>query len=66
MVAAQAIDLREPDPAPGTGAALEWIRSRVPFLDRDRDLSEDIAGATALVRDGSLIGRARSAVADLR
>jgi histidine ammonia-lyase len=66
MVAAQAIDLREPDPAPGTGAALAGIRSRIPFLDRDRDLSGDIAAATALVRDGSLVGRARSAVADLR
>jgi histidine ammonia-lyase len=66
MVAAQAIDLREPDPAPGTGAALAAIRARIPFLDRDRDLSSDIAAATALVRDGTLVDRARSAVGALR
>ncbi|HEX2025663.1 MAG TPA: aromatic amino acid lyase, partial [Actinomycetota bacterium] len=66
MVAGQAIDLREPEPAAGTGAALGVLRDRVPFLDRDRDLSEDIAAATDLVRAGRLLDGVRSAIGDLR
>ena len=66
MVAAQALDLRSLDPAPGTGAALRAIRGRIPFLDQDRDLSGDIQAATDLVRSGALAAAAASRVGQLR
>jgi histidine ammonia-lyase len=66
LVAAQALDLREPSPAAGTGAALGALRARVPFLDRDRDVSIDIAAATELVAAGAFLGRVREEIGDLR
>ncbi|MGH2697436.1 MAG: HAL/PAL/TAL family ammonia-lyase, partial [Actinomycetota bacterium] len=66
LVAAQALDLREPEPAAGTGAALRAIRARVPFLDRDRDVSEDIAAAAELLRSGALAEAAEAAAGRLR
>ncbi|MGH2546120.1 MAG: histidine ammonia-lyase [Actinomycetota bacterium] len=66
LVAAQALDLREPEPARGTGAALRAVRARVPFLDRDRDVSVDIAAAAELLRSGALIEAAEAAAGQLR
>jgi histidine ammonia-lyase len=66
IVAAQALDIRDADPAPGTGAALRTIRTRIPFLDRDRDLSVDIAAAEELVREGALTEAAGTEVGELR
>jgi histidine ammonia-lyase len=66
MVAAQALELRSPDPAPGTGAAIQVLRQRIPFLDQDRDLSGDIETATDLVRTGALAEAAASRVGRLR
>jgi histidine ammonia-lyase len=66
LAAAQALDLRAPlEPAPGTGAARETIRSRVPFLDADRELRADIAAVTELVRGGELLAAAEGAVGTL-
>lgn len=63
MCAAQALDLRAPlDPAPGTGAARDAIRARVPHLGEDRDLSVDIAEVTALVSSGALLEAVREEV----
>ena len=55
MHAAQAIDLRlRANPSlplgAGTRPLFESFRSSVPFLDRDRELTNDIAKATAFVR----------------
>ena len=66
LVAAQALDLREPSPADGTGAAHRAIRDRVSFLDRDRDVSVDIAAAEDLVRSGALVEAAAGAAGPLR
>jgi histidine ammonia-lyase len=66
LVAAQSLDLREPEPAPGTGAALRAVRGRVPFLERDRDLSEDIAAAGDLLGSGALIEAVEAVVGPLR
>jgi histidine ammonia-lyase len=66
MCAAQALDLRDASPAAGTGAANSSLRARVPFLDADRDVSIDIAEATALVRSGDLVAAAERAVGALR
>jgi len=56
LVAAQALDLRAPlEPAAATGAARDAIRSRVGFLDSDRELGPDIAATVGLVRAGGLL-----------
>ena len=64
VVAAQALDLRlaamaaeGPPPAPGAGVAEAHrrIRARVAHLDRDREPGPDLAAATALVHDGTLV-----------
>jgi histidine ammonia-lyase len=63
MCAAQGLDLRAPlVPAPGTEAARAAIRARVPHLDRDRDLSVDIAAMTELVASGDLLAAVREEV----
>ncbi|HEX6330357.1 MAG TPA: histidine ammonia-lyase [Actinomycetota bacterium] len=66
LVAAQALDLRAPlEPARGTAAARAAIRERVAFLDADRELGPDIAAATELVGDGTLLEAAEGAVGAL-
>lgn len=57
LVAAQGVECRRPlaSSAP-LEAALSLLRGQVPALDDDRALSDDIARAAALVRDGSLLG----------
>jgi histidine ammonia-lyase len=66
IVAAQALDLREPlPPAPATAAVRDAIRTRVPFLDADRELGPDIAAATDLVRSGALLDAAAAAIGPL-
>jgi histidine ammonia-lyase len=66
MCAAQALDLRDAQPAPGTQAALRAVRGRIPFLEQDRDLSVDIATAADLVRSGVLVESAEQEVNELR
>lgn len=61
--AAQAVDLRRATRlGRGTAAALAALREEVPFLDRDRNLSLDVTAATRLVREGTLLQRAREAL----
>jgi histidine ammonia-lyase len=67
ICAAQALDLRKPlEPARGTGAARAAVRAPIPFLDTDRELAPDIASATQLVREGTLLAAAEEAIGDLR
>jgi histidine ammonia-lyase len=66
LVAAQALDLRAPlQPAPGTRAGREAIRSRVGFLQADRELGTDLDAAVDLVRSGALLGAAEARVGSL-
>jgi histidine ammonia-lyase len=65
ICAAQAIDLRDPAPAAGTGAARDAVRRHVPFLGEDRDVSRDVEAAVELVRSGELRNAARSEVTSL-
>jgi histidine ammonia-lyase len=66
MIAAQALDLRSPlEPATGTRAARDAVRSAAPFLDGDRELGPDIEAVTALVRSGALAEAAAGAVGGL-
>jgi histidine ammonia-lyase len=55
MCAAQALEFRRPlRPGRGVERAYRLLRERVPPLEADRNLSVDIAAATALVREGAL------------
>lgn len=56
LVAAQALDLRLPvKPGKGPLAAHELIRSRVPHMDRDRELHKDINAVAGLIDSGELL-----------
>jgi len=55
LCAVQGVYYRRPlEPAPGTAAVMELIRSRVPPLDGDRSLTEEIEVVTGLIADGSV------------
>ncbi|MFY2560969.1 histidine ammonia-lyase [Corallococcus terminator] len=64
LVAAQALDFRLPGkPGKGALAAYELIRSKVPHMDRDRELHKDIEAVSQLVDSGELLATVRSATA---
>ncbi len=66
LAGAQALDLRAPlAPGPATHAVHDLIRSRVPFVEHDREFGPDIEATVALVRDGALVDAAASVVGDL-
>jgi len=49
-------------PGRGSGAAYEAVRERVPPLDRDRPLADEIATAATLVTSGDLEARVNAAL----
>lgn len=56
MSAAQSIDLRAPlQPGVGIKLALDHVRNKVPFLDQDRKLSDDIEKARKLVANFEIL-----------
>jgi histidine ammonia-lyase len=66
LTAARGLDLRAPlQPAAGTGAARDALRSEVPGPGPDRFLAPEIAAATELVRSGALVAAAENAVGAL-
>jgi histidine ammonia-lyase len=55
LCAAQALDLRSPlQPALATSAALRCVRERIPFMEHDRFVAEDLRAARKLVGTGAL------------
>jgi len=67
MCAAQSLELREPDPAPGTAAALAVVREHCAPLTDDRVIGTDIEElATELVESGRLADAAAAAIGGLR
>jgi histidine ammonia-lyase len=67
LTAAQALDFRSPhNPGVGTKVAFDLLRSRVPFLERDRVLYRDMEVATELVRSGALVAAVEATVGQLR
>ena len=65
--AARGLDLRAPlEPAPGTGAALVALRSRVPGPGPDRFLAPELAAVEALVSSGEVLSAVEGAVGPLR
>jgi histidine ammonia-lyase len=66
LAGAQALDLRAPlSPGPATRALHDLVRSRVPFVEHDREFGPDIEATVELVRDGSLVEAAASVVGEL-
>ena len=66
LAAAQGLSLRAPlEPAPGTKAAVEVVRSVSPELDEDRSLSSDIEAVRAAICDGTLQAHVEGAVPPL-
>lgn len=64
LVAAQALDFRLPvKPGKGALAAYELVRSKVPHMDKDRELHKDITAVTELIDSGELLAAVRSATA---
>jgi histidine ammonia-lyase len=62
LVAAQALDLRLPHkPGKGAFAAHRLIRSKVPHMEKDRELHKDISAVAALIDSGELLGAVRRA-----
>ena len=65
--AARALDLRAPlRPAPGTGAALAAVRTRIAGPGADRYLAPELAAAEALVGSGELLDAVESVSGALR
>jgi len=63
MHAAQAIDLRSDiRMGKGTRAAYASLREKLPFYDRDRNLSEDIRKAYDVLKSGKLLNDVRKAM----
>ncbi|MBV9336810.1 MAG: histidine ammonia-lyase, partial [Solirubrobacterales bacterium] len=61
--AARGLDLRAPlAPAPGTGAALQAVRSRVAGPGSDRYLAPELAEVEALVSSGALLRAVEAAI----
>jgi histidine ammonia-lyase len=65
LAAAQGLDLRSMDPAPGTDAPRACVRTVSPQLDEDRSLSSDIDAVAALLSSGAVIDAAETAVGAL-
>jgi histidine ammonia-lyase len=65
LAAAQALDLREMNPAPGTDAARACIRGVSPGVEEDRSLSEDIDLVAGLAASDDLLGAAEDVVGRL-
>lgn len=64
MAAAQGVDFREGKPSPVSQKVHDLIRSKVPFVDEDRELRVDITAMNELVRNGSIIEIVESMVPD--
>ncbi|MGH3240293.1 MAG: histidine ammonia-lyase [Spirillospora sp.] len=66
LTAARALDLRTPlRPGPATGAVVAKLREAVPPPGPDRYLAPEIAAATEMVGDGSLVAAAETVIGPL-
>jgi histidine ammonia-lyase len=65
LAAAQGLDLRAMEPAPGTGASRAAIRERSPVLEDDRSLSADIESVSTAIAEGSLVDVVEARVGSL-
>jgi histidine ammonia-lyase len=59
LCATQGIDFLKPlKPGKGSGAAYQYVRTVVPFLENDRNISEDIARVKELIADPKFMNNA--------
>lgn len=66
LCAAQGVDFHAPlRPASATGAAHALLRSRVPHLDDDRVIYDDLQAATELILSGAVVDAAEGVVGTL-
>lgn len=65
LTAARAIDMRDGDPAVGTGAALAVVRTKVAPPSVDRFLSPEIEDTVDLVISGAIVRAVEEAVGEL-
>jgi histidine ammonia-lyase len=62
----RALDLRAPlAPAPGTGAARDALRARVPGHGPDRHVAPELAAAEALLADGAVLAAVEAEIGPL-
>ena len=67
LLGAQALDLRQPlAPGVGSRAAHAAVRARIPHLDTDRFLHDDLAAALALVEAGAVLASVEAAIGRLQ
>ncbi|NLX83635.1 MAG: histidine ammonia-lyase [Clostridiales bacterium] len=64
--AAQAIDLREGEPNAYHKALHQLIRSKVAFIDEDRELRPDVNAMNVLIRENDLIRLTQELIAEFR
>lgn len=64
LAACQALDLRQAaaDLSPAGAAVYRLVRSRVPMVERDRIMQDDMAQAAAMIADGSVAAAAEAAM----
>ncbi|MDQ6768084.1 MAG: histidine ammonia-lyase [Candidatus Eremiobacteraeota bacterium] len=66
LEAAQALDFRAPlRPGRGTALAHKLVRERVPHLDRDRTIADDIHAAVDLIRSDKLVAEVEDQIGAL-
>ena len=65
VVAARAVELREPSPAVPTAAVIARLRGSVPGSGPDRFLSPELEAAADLVRSGTILAAAEQAAGPL-
>ena len=67
VCAARALELRAPlRPAPGTAAALEAVRTRIPGPGPDRYVAPELAAAEELLAAGALLAAVESRIGTLQ
>ncbi len=70
LCAAQALDLlnaeKNMQPGRGTAAAYRIVRSRVPYLEEDRELYADIENIVALIRSDEIVSAVEDAVGAIK
>ena len=66
LTAARAIDMRQGQPAKGTGAVIDALRQTVQGPGTDRYLSPEIEETVRLVKEGALVAAVEGAVGTLR
>ncbi len=67
LTAAQAIDFHSPlKCGKGTNAAYQTLRKKIPFIEKDRVLHDDIHKALELVNDGSVLESVEKKIGELK